>query len=206
MFFNDLIEFGEEIDIDLIIENVGQFNADDVNVEVTSDDSYISINNGISTIDNVNPGEIVYTETPINFSILNSVPDGHLAQFHVVLTGEEEWQFNFTVEIHSPVFEIMNPTIVDENNDGVWDPGETASIMVDLVNSGSAAFYQYPGATITTNNENIQILENFKKKNKKKLKVVHIPMPKPKKINGTRVPASYLNFYIANKLTYNLFL
>ena len=49
-------------------------------------------------------------------------------------------------------------------------------------------------------NENIQILENFKKENKKKLKIVHIPMPKPKKINGIRVPASYLNFYIANKI------
>ena len=49
-------------------------------------------------------------------------------------------------------------------------------------------------------NENIQILENFKRENRKKLKIIYIPMPKPKKINGTRVPASYLNFYIANKI------
>ena len=49
-------------------------------------------------------------------------------------------------------------------------------------------------------NENIEILKEFKNKNQKKLKIVQIPMPKPKKINGTRVPASYLNFYIANKI------
>ena len=31
-------------------------------------------------------------------------------------------------------------------------------------------------------------------------KIIKLPMPKPKFIEGTRVPASYLNFYIANKI------
>jgi agmatine deiminase len=35
---------------------------------------------------------------------------------------------------------------------------------------------------------------------KKKLKIIKIPMPSPKFIEGTRVPATYLNFYIANKI------
>ena len=49
-------------------------------------------------------------------------------------------------------------------------------------------------------NENIEILKKFKKENAEKFKVIHIPMPEPKYINGIRVPASYLNFYIANKV------
>ena len=35
---------------------------------------------------------------------------------------------------------------------------------------------------------------------KKKIKNYSDPNAKPKKINGMRVPASYLNFYIANKI------
>ena len=35
---------------------------------------------------------------------------------------------------------------------------------------------------------------------KKKLKIIKIPMPSPKFIEGNRVPATYLNFYIANKI------
>tara|TARA_B100000945_G_scaffold298365_1_gene278137 strand:- start:6 stop:1058 length:1053 start_codon:yes stop_codon:yes gene_type:complete len=49
-------------------------------------------------------------------------------------------------------------------------------------------------------NQNIQIIKEFKKVNKEKLKIIYLPMPKPKFIDGIRVPASYLNFYIANKL------
>ena len=49
-------------------------------------------------------------------------------------------------------------------------------------------------------NENIEIIKKFKKINKEKFKIIYLPMPKAKFINGIRVPASYLNFYIANKV------
>ena len=49
-------------------------------------------------------------------------------------------------------------------------------------------------------NENIEIVKKFKKENQEKLKIIYIPMPKPKFIDGIRLPASYLNFYIANKI------
>ena len=41
---------------------------------------------------------------------------------------------------------------------------------------------------------NKTIIEN------KRLKIIKIPMPNPKIIDRTRVPATYLNFYIANKI------
>ena len=41
--------------------------------------------------------------------------------------------------------------VIDDNGDGIWDSGETAVIIVDLVNYGDAAFYDYPGANLTIN-------------------------------------------------------
>tara|TARA_B100001248_G_scaffold150390_1_gene112811 strand:+ start:198 stop:1247 length:1050 start_codon:yes stop_codon:yes gene_type:complete len=46
---------------------------------------------------------------------------------------------------------------------------------------------------------NLDILNKTTIKNKK-LKIIKIPMPNPKIIEGIRVPATYLNFYIANKI------
>ena len=45
---------------------------------------------------------------------------------------------------------------------------------------------------------NYKIISRMNKK--MQLKIIKLPMPKPKFIEGTRVPASYLNFYIANKI------
>ena len=48
--------------------------------------------------------------------------------------------------------------------------------------------------------ENSDIIKKFKKENGKKLQIIYLPMPNPRFIDGIRVPASYLNFYIANKI------
>ena len=38
--------------------------------------------------------------------------------------------------------------LIDANNDGIWDPGESATLNVELANTGSAAFSMYPGANL----------------------------------------------------------
>ena len=48
--------------------------------------------------------------------------------------------------------------------------------------------------------ENLKILKKSKNINGRKFRIIQIPMPKPIFIKNTRVPASYLNFYIANKI------
>ena len=48
--------------------------------------------------------------------------------------------------------------------------------------------------------ENLKILKSSKNINGKKFRIIQIPMPKPIYINKIKVPASYLNFYIANKI------
>ena len=48
--------------------------------------------------------------------------------------------------------------------------------------------------------DNLKILKKARDINGKKFKIIKIPMPKAKYINKVRVPATYLNFYIGNKV------
>tara|TARA_B100001057_G_scaffold396085_1_gene405802 strand:+ start:266 stop:1336 length:1071 start_codon:yes stop_codon:yes gene_type:complete len=49
-------------------------------------------------------------------------------------------------------------------------------------------------------NENFKILKNAKDIKGKKFRIIKIPMPKAKYIDKVRVPATYLNFFIGNKI------
>ena len=48
--------------------------------------------------------------------------------------------------------------------------------------------------------ENLQILKKSRNVKGKKFRIIKIPMPKNIFINNVKVPASYMNFYIANKI------
>ena len=48
-------------------------------------------------------------------------------------------------------------------------------------------------------NENFEILKKSRDERGKKFKIIKVPMPSPIFIDNTRVPASYMNFYICNK-------
>jgi agmatine deiminase len=47
--------------------------------------------------------------------------------------------------------------------------------------------------------ENLKVLQNLRLENGKYLNIVELPMPSPVFYEGTRLPASYANFYISNK-------
>ena len=93
---NNQIQYGETVQLNLNVENVGTLNTNAINVSVSSNDQYITMIDENSSIAYAIINEIASTETPISFSISNDVPDQHQAMFEVLLdSGDEEWNFNF---------------------------------------------------------------------------------------------------------------
>ncbi|MAZ61218.1 MAG: hypothetical protein CMG50_03460 [Candidatus Marinimicrobia bacterium] len=157
--FNNLIEYGDEISLNLLVDNVGNINTDNISVTLNTDDEFISISNSSSVIEYAYIGQSSSTDEPLVFSVSNNVPDGHIVNFTANLNdGEREWNINFNTHISAPIFEILNPVLTDDNQDSMWDAGESATISLDLVNSGSASFGYYPGATISTASPYVTII------------------------------------------------
>ena len=158
---NDFIEFGDDISMDIIVDNVGVDNTNAVNVTVTSTDEYIILTNGSSMIAYAIANETATTETPITFSVAESIPDGHMIQFSAEFYNDQgNWEDNFTIEAHAPVFVASNAQVIDTDGNGTWDAGESATIIVNCANEGSADFSWYPGATITTSSPYITLLSD----------------------------------------------
>ena len=156
---NDLIEYGETIEMNLVIENVGTYNTNAITISISSDDEYVTILDDNSMIAYAISGATAITENTLSFMVASNVPDLHNISFSGLLSdGDNEWEISFNLQAHAPVFEILNPQIIDSSGDNVWDAGETATITVDLANSGSANFSNYPGAVISTDNPYVSIL------------------------------------------------
>jgi len=157
--WDDMISYGDDVEINILTQNVGAYNTSAILVEVTSNDEYITITEGSSMIAYAIMNEEAVTENPISFTVAGNIPDGHMAHFDVFYdSGEEDqWTSSFAIEIHATDFQILNPVFIDADGNGVLDPGESGTLTVDLANLGSADFMWYPGAQIVSNSEYIEI-------------------------------------------------
>ena len=121
---------------------------EDIDAIITTDNPYVVLNDNTVSFDYINPDEISQSNDTFSFSLLNSTPSGHTINFNISMG---DWQSSFSVQAIAPLLVIENPILIDDNNDGIWDAGESAILEVNLSNYGNAAFYNYPGANLIIN-------------------------------------------------------
>ena len=138
--------YGETSELSLFVENVGVDAIGNIEAIISTDNPYVVLNDNIVSFNYINSGEISQSNDTFSFSLLNSVPNGHILNFNISMG---DWESSFSLQSIAPLFIAENPVLIDDNEDGIWDAGESAIINVDLVNYGNAPFYNYPGAHLT---------------------------------------------------------
>ena len=150
---NGLVDFGEDIGLSLEMYNAGSEEATDVVVTISSDDSYITITNNQENYGNI-PGENSVTITNgFAFTIADDVPDDYDILFNVQAESDTYfWESNFLLNAHAPILRYDSFTIDDSqggNGDGKVDPGETANLIINVKNNGSATANNVIGELLT---------------------------------------------------------
>ena len=158
---NGLVDFSENILLDVTLENVGSLDATNLSATISSDDEFITIDNATSSWPNIAAGATSSVNGAFEFTVDDIVPDQHIAQFDIEVTdGTDTWISTFNITLNSPVLTIGSFTIDDAmgNNNGRLDPGETANIIIyngneggcDAVNSIATAIASSALITINT--------------------------------------------------------
>ena len=150
------LNYGESSTVYISIENVGIDNVVDANGIIFTENPYVILDDNTLAFGNIESGNISQSNDTFSFTLLNSIPDGEAIQFNMSI--DNNWETSFTVYANAPMLIAENPIIIDENGDGIWDPGESVSLTVDLMNYGSADFPNYPGASLTTNSEFVTLI------------------------------------------------
>ncbi len=165
---NGMAEFGETIGLTSTMKNVGQQDANNVIVNISSSDEYITMNNDSNDFGNIAAGGEVTIENAFEVVVLANTPDQHQVTILMDVNSDSEtWQYSYSFNVNSPNVVVDKIRILDENgnNNGRLDPGEDVTIEVDMFNSGHAAAMtgtadlQSSSSFITINSSSITVNE-----------------------------------------------
>lgn len=146
---NGLLDYGEEVWLNVELSNVGSEEANNLTASLTSTDTYITITDGTDTFGVIPPGGTKMVNNAFRIAVSSDVPDGHIILFSLQVTGNEResWASNFAIVAHAPILSMSSWTISDPegNDNGKLDPGETVQIVVEITNTGTADAYNAVG-------------------------------------------------------------
>ncbi|MBL7047117.1 MAG: T9SS type A sorting domain-containing protein, partial [Candidatus Marinimicrobia bacterium] len=153
---NGLADYGENISLDMTLENVGNQPAYNVLATISTEDEYITITDDSQDFGTI-PAETLVTENDaFSFTIPDLIPDQHLIDFDLIATDDarETWNSFFTIAVNAPNL-IVGGVIIDDSvegdDDGRLDPGETVDIIITTNNDGHADSPPAVGSLVCSN-------------------------------------------------------
>lgn len=139
---NGAADYGESVFMDVALANIGVLNADNVEVTVTTTDSFITLTDSTDIYSVVPAHDTVSMVNSFGFNVANNIPDMHVVPFHfTAVSGTETWAGNFSITAHAGILTFSSFSIDDTqtgNGNGKAEPGETFDVLVSIKNSGSA--------------------------------------------------------------------
>jgi hypothetical protein len=142
---NGLVDYNENVFLNLAIKNVGMENGENVTVTISTVDPYITLSDNTELYGTIPSQGSVTIENGFSFYAAENTPDQHQVIMNVQSTdGTNIWNSLFMFKVNSPVLNINTLTINDQTNgngDGELDPGESVTMTINYTNTGHAVAY-----------------------------------------------------------------
>jgi len=156
---NGIIEYNEEVSLDITIKNVGVDMAENVVLSLNTKNEYIQITDTSENIGNMAAGEDISIIKAFTFNVSENIPDQNIIKLIFTATdGENSWdkEINFTANAPHLQYSILDFEEIQGNGDEYFDPGETATATFTMKNTGHC---EYPSglSTLTANSSFITI-------------------------------------------------
>ena len=138
---NHQIDFGEAINLDVTLKNVGSDPMDAFEAVLESDSEYVEIINGTAQYESIEPNATQTVDNAFSFTVADNIPDNTSIRFTITVTnGDDAYVSNLAMKAYAPVFNLggMIITEVNGNGNGRLDAGETAKLTFPIENKGHA--------------------------------------------------------------------
>ena len=135
---DSIVQFGEEVTIDVTVKNIFTEVFHDVGMTVSSNDPNLEITGSSAQFGDIPAGAALTIEDAFSMNVSNSCPDKYSILLNTELQATEaDWTGKIFIETHSPGLHLSNYRIDDGDNNKL-DPGETVDFYITITNDGSA--------------------------------------------------------------------
>ena len=138
---NQQLDFGEAIDLDITLKNIGSDPMEAFEAVLESQSEYITITNGVAQYEGMAPNDTQTVANAFSFVVADNVPDKTSNHFTITVTnGNDTYVSDIVMKAYAPFFKLggMSITEVNGNGNGRLDAGETAQLSFPIENKGHA--------------------------------------------------------------------
>ena len=166
---NNHLEPGEAAQLSLRLGNRGLVNANSVSATLSSSDPFVTISTANASYGTVPAQGSAWSLSNYAIQVAANCPADHQLLFDLNITGANgNWNRNFRLGVYVPELEFRHLTVSDYsgNQNGILDPGETATLSIEIHNvgeiptaAGTASLgCSTPGITITDGSDSFPTL------------------------------------------------
>ncbi len=134
------VDFGETIELGLVLENMGDSTAYAVEVTLRTIHAEVTVIDSQTTFGDIPAGDTASGAAYLVFSVTTNVSDGEIIPFELDIDAANgSWNYDGPdLAVHVPVLVYFSKDIDDfvGNGNGKADPGETCNLTVTLKNEG----------------------------------------------------------------------
>ena len=161
---NGLADFNENITLNVGLKNIGTVTSHLVNAILSTIDTNIIITSNQHTWGDIAAGITSVQNNAFAVTVKNNILDQHVVPFVLNMqdSAANNWTSEFNLTLYAPVLNTGTLTVKDTvvgNSNGVLDPGETAVIYIQAINSGHSTCTNAIG-TLSTTNPDITIISS----------------------------------------------
>jgi len=151
---DNIINPGENIEVDISLMNFGSVTATEITATIASDSDFITITDNIEYYGNIPAGTSLYSSDDFDFTVDSNVLGGSelIIDISIVDINNNEWNDKIYLNIEGANLQPVSYSIIDGNN-SVLDPGETSELTVTIENIGTVSSDQVSGFLSCSNNQ-----------------------------------------------------
>jgi hypothetical protein len=135
---NAIAESGETLYLNVVINNVGTTDAQNITATMTTANPYVTVLNGTATVAGVQVNTPVTITNTFQIAISPAIPDQEVVALNFAFSdsGTNSWTANRNLTVNAPNVAFTAPTFTDPNNNGSFEPGETITVTFNITNTG----------------------------------------------------------------------